>query len=146
MATEHPLDIDQGRCNCTALRRASRRLTATYDRMLAPHKIRSTQFSILFYLDREKKVRINDLAELLIMDGTTVTRNLKPLERDGYLSIEKGKDRRERWVGLTAEGKALLTEALPAWQEAQRNFEDSIGHEDAGDLRGMLNQVAALTG
>lgn len=115
-----------------------------YDKIMAPAGLRGTQFTILTVLSRLESLSISNLAEYLVMDRTTLTRNLKPLEKEGYLKVLPDvKDRRSRRIELTKAGKKAQKTALPYWQTAQGEMVDFIGKENAkrfiGDLR-----IAAL--
>ena len=87
---------------------------------------------------------INALAADLVMDRTTLGRNLQPLERDGLIAISSGSgDRRSKELRLTEAGAARLRAAVKGWAQAQRQFEAAFGAERAVDLRGLLHAVAA---
>jgi len=131
-------------CNCFAMRAAARHLSQSYDRFLAPSGLRTTQFSILARLKRRGPLTINALAEDMVMDRTTLGRNILPLERDGLISIEPtASDRRAKELRLTKAGEKRLQAALKGWSQAQARFETVFGAERAGDLRKLLRAVAA---
>ena len=131
-------------CNCFAMRAAARHLSQSYDRFLAPSGLRTTQFSILARLKRRGPLTINALAEDMVMDRTTLGRNVLPLERDGLISIEPtASDRRAKELRLTKAGEKRLQAALKGWSQAQARFETVFGAERAGDLRKLLRAVAA---
>src|SRR5438876_11565211 len=100
-------------CNCSTLRSATRVLTQAYDEVLRPSGLRTTQFSILARLAGVGPVPLSELAELLAMDRTTLARNLRPLEREDFLRLEVGSDRRERLIHLTPAGRRALARAMP---------------------------------
>src|SRR5262249_58023807 len=92
-------------CNCLAIRQAARHVTQFYDQVLAPTGLRTTQFSILARLRRRGPMTINALAGELVMDRTTLGRNIQPLERDGLIEVMRGRaDRRRHELNLTAAG------------------------------------------
>ena len=131
-------------CNCFAMRAAARHLSQSYDRFLASSGLRTTQFSILARLKRRGPLTINALAEDMVMDRTTLGRNILPLERDGLISIEPtASDRRAKELRLTKAGEKRLQAALKRWSQAQARFETVFGAERAGDLRKLLRAVAA---
>ena len=139
---------ENNRCNCTAMRKASRRLSQMYDAALAPSGLRSTQYSIL----RELKQRAGDpplmrhLAEAMVMDRSTLGQNLVPLERDGLVKLEPSRaDRRSKHVVLTPEGQRKYAEARLLWREAQDRFEQRFGGVEAAYLRKMLLGIAGDT-
>src|SRR5438874_2589851 len=84
-------------CNCLALRQAARHVTQFYDHYLVPTGVRATQFSILAMLEGLGPISINALAEAMVMDRTTLGRNIQPLEREGLIAVTKGRaDRRSK--------------------------------------------------
>ena len=133
--------LEEGRCNCSALRQAARYLTAAYDQALAESGLRTTQFSILYGLAARGPQTITDLAAVMAIDRTTLGRNLKLLEQDGLLRHRPGADRRERRLELTAPGRKRLEAAYPLWQKAQRQFESRFGQTNAERLRNVLRSV-----
>jgi DNA-binding MarR family transcriptional regulator len=131
-------------CNCLALRQAARHVTQFYDHYLVPAGVRTTQFSILAKLKRSGPTTINALAEEMVMDRTTLGRNIQPLEREGLIAVRKGRvDRRSRELHLTDAGAARLRAASKGWAEAQARFETVFGGERASELRALLRAVTA---
>jgi DNA-binding MarR family transcriptional regulator len=129
-------------CNCLALRKAARYITATYDRTLAPVGLRATQFNILQQLSARGEMTITSLADVSAMDRTTMASNLKPLAREGLLTVEpSATDRRARVVTITPDGQSRMEAALPLWRDVQARFEDSFGVKDAVQLRTSLAAV-----
>jgi DNA-binding MarR family transcriptional regulator len=129
-------------CNNLALRKAARYLGATYDKALAPTGLRATQFNILQRLSTEDQITITSLAEMIAMDRTTLATNLKPLAREGLVTVEPSPtDRRARIVTLTADGLARMKAALPYWRTVQAEFEESFGADKAAQLRAALGDV-----
>jgi DNA-binding MarR family transcriptional regulator len=138
--------MKEGVCNCLSLRQASRYITSVYDQMLSGADLRVTQFSILYKLSARGSMSINELSAILVMDRTTLGRNLKPLERDDFVVVRPGEvDRRERIVELTAMGKKKTAEALPFWREAQKVFESKFGIKRARELRETLGDVVTTS-
>lgn len=131
-------------CNCLALRQAARHVTQFYDLYLASTGVRATQFSILAKLERLGPITINALAADMVMDRTTLGRNIQPLERERLIAVTTGRaDRRSRELQLTDAGAARLRAAGKAWAEAQTRFEVSFGSKRASDLRAILRAVIA---
>jgi DNA-binding MarR family transcriptional regulator len=129
-------------CNCLALRQATRLVTQFYDQHLAASGLRSTQYSILAKLDRLGPTTINTLADQLVMDRTTLGRNILPLERDGLIRIrQNAADARSRDLELTAKGTNRLRAARAGWVEAQRDFDAAYGGKNAAELRALLKSV-----
>ena len=131
-------------CNCLAVRQAARHITQFYDQLLAPSGLRTTQFSILARLRRLGPMTINTLAADLVMDRTTLGRNILPLQRDGLITVEKGsRDRRRKELRLTEAGAARFRAARKGWTQAQRQFAAAFGAKRTVDLRALLHAVAA---
>jgi DNA-binding MarR family transcriptional regulator len=131
-------------CNCFAVRAAARHVTQAYDQFLAPTGLRTTQFSILAKLKRRGPLTINTLAEDMVMDRTTLGRNILPLERDGLIRIAPAaSDRRAKELHLTKAGEKLFEAARKQWSAAQARFETGYGAERAADLRNSLRAVVA---
>ena len=133
-------DID-GRCNCLAARQASRYLTAVYDQALSPVELRVTQFSILHKLMKSGPMAIGELANKMAMDRTTLSSNLKPLERDGLIDVVPGEDRRAKKTVITKAGLIRYRKALPLWAAVQTKFEGTYGKRPAAELRNALRAV-----
>jgi DNA-binding MarR family transcriptional regulator len=131
-------------CNCLAVRQAARHITQFYDQFLAPAGLRTSQFSILAKLQGFGPLSINALAAELVMDRTTLGRNILPLERDGLIEITPGSsDRRTKQLRLTKAGAARLRAAAPGWKEAQARFEEVFGRKRSSELRGSLHDVVS---
>ncbi len=126
-------------CLCFNLRKAARAVTQLYDAALEPAGLRATQFSLLAVLDGRDAVTITDLARAMVMDRTTLTRNLRPLEKQGLVAIAPGDDRRTREVSLTRRGRQTLTRATPRWRHAQTGMLDALGDRRARRLLGELS-------
>jgi DNA-binding MarR family transcriptional regulator len=131
-------------CNCLAVRQAARRITQFYDQLLAPSGLRTTQFSILAKLRRLGPMTINALAAEMVMDRTTLGRNILPLERDGLIAVEQGsRDRRSKELRVTEAGKARFRAGMKGWVQAQREFEKAFGAKRTADMRALLQAAAA---
>jgi len=126
-------------CNCFAVRAAARHVSQSYDQFLAPTGLRTTQLSILAGLKRKGPLTINALAEDMVMDRTTLGRNILPLQRDGLITIKPAaSDRRAMELRLTEAGEKRLKEGLGGWSQAQARFETVFGAKRAADLRALL--------
>ncbi len=106
-------------CACSAARRKSRELTRFYERMMRGSGLRAPQFSLLATLIQTGPIPATRLADFLGLERTTLTRNLRPLLRDGLVVIEEGADRRVHEVAITAKGQEAARRAFPAWRKAQ---------------------------
>jgi DNA-binding MarR family transcriptional regulator len=124
--------MNPGICNNTALRKAARRLTRFYDACMAETGLRAT-------------TTMAGLADLLSMDRATMGHNLRPLERDGLVTIQVGReDRREREVALSNAGAEVEAQSKPSWLKAQACFEKEFGKEDALAMRRLMVRIAQL--
>lgn len=128
-------------CLCLHAQRAARVLARRFDEAMRPAGITSGQFSLLNGLNRPEPPTIGAVADLLAMDRSTVTANLKPLERRGAVELAvDARDRRGRRVALTDVGRALLAEATPIWIREHGALEVEL--EGAGDaLRAGLRRL-----
>jgi len=130
-------------CNCLALRQAARHVSQFYDQFLVGRGLRATQYSILARLHRRGPTSINALAAALVMDRTTLGRNILPLQRDGLVAIRPGRaDLRSKEVHLTRVGAARFRAAAKDWRQAQTRFEAAFGGKRAKALRALLHEVA----
>lgn len=126
-------------CVCTVLRKASRASTQMYDRILEPSGMTIAQFSLLAALYYTRSIPMKKLAKRLVMDRTTLTRNLGPLERRNLVQlVGDPDDLRVRMVNLTAEGLEALISALPYWQQAQERMIAGLGQSLWQQLRSTL--------
>jgi DNA-binding MarR family transcriptional regulator len=129
-------------CNCLAVRQAARYVTQLYDRHLAASGLRTSQYGILAKLKRHGPMAINELAAELVMDRTTLGRNIRPLERDGLITITPGRtDRRVKELRLTAAGDERFQETRQTWIEVQQSFETGFGPERSAELRALLRAL-----
>ena len=131
-------------CSCFALRKAALAVTQMYDQALKPSGLRATQLSLLIAAERAGTLGIGELAGQLVMDRTTLTRNLKPLLDRGLLENVAGADRRRRPIAITAQGRAALSRALPYWREAQARMTGRLGRARWGRLIGDLRDTVDL--
>jgi DNA-binding MarR family transcriptional regulator len=130
-------------CTCLAIRQAARHVTQFYDQFLAPLGLRATQSSVLAKLGQLQPMTINALANELMMDRTTLGRNILPLQRAGLIAVVKGSaDRRSKELRLTDAGLARLRQARKGWTEAQTRFEKAFGGERTVELRALLHAVS----
>lgn len=129
-------------CLCLHVQRAARALARRFDEALRPVGLTNRQFSLLMSLNRPQPPAIAPVAQLLAMDRTTLTAALKPLERDGLVSIEPDPaDRRSRLLRLTERGHAVLARATPIWSETHAAVEAGLDGTDADGLRAGLTAL-----
>jgi DNA-binding MarR family transcriptional regulator len=140
-----PLEIrESARCTCLRVRRAARRITQIYDHSLAASGLTVTQFSLLANASAKDGLSIGEFAERVLMDPTTLTRNLRPLEKQRLIRTGRGPaDRRVRAIFLTEAGREKLREALPLWRVAQEHVEATLGPSMTAELNGLLDLSVA---
>ena len=123
-------------CLCLHLQRAARAVARRFDEAFRPLGLTSGQFSLLMALHRPQPPTLGEVSGLLAMDRTTLTANLKPLQRRGLLRVAVDRaDRRARRIALTAEGRALLKDALPHWRATQAETERRLTEVASDRLR-----------
>lgn len=125
-------------------RRATRLITQYYDQALAPTGLRSTQYSLLSVLSMMDEVSMQDLALVLAMDRTTLTRNLSPLLKKGWVKVSIGSDRRARPIRITPRGRSMLEKALPFWEKAQAQIVDQLGDANWDQIMRGLHQISMI--
>lgn len=118
-------------CLCALIRKAGRIATRNYDNILKPCGLKITQFSLLANIARNPAATVSDLAELLSMDQTTVSRNLRVLEKSGYIRLEgEMTDHRIKRIQISDLGVSKMNEARPLWEQAQLEMQRLLGREN----------------
>ena len=130
------------RCTAAALRRMARLATVVYDDALRPLGLKLTQYSLLINIRDSDAVSVTELSDRMMMDRTTLTRNLAPLRKAGWVQVGDI-DRRTRRITLTDEGQAVLERAIPIWESAEMQVRERIGLEESSELRDRLDQASA---
>lgn len=131
------------RCTGASLRRATRRLCQFYDDALRTTGLKLTQYSVLVTLAQAEDPSITDLADRLMMDRTTLTRNLRPLQNAGWVRLTRGGDARSRAIELTPAGREVLDRAAPVWREAELAVRARLGDDGGLGLRQLLARACA---
>jgi len=116
-------------CACFDLRKATRAVSRMYDGFLRDAGLNITQFSLLRLIRTEKELSISTLGRYMVMDRTSITRALAPLERDGLIDSRPGADKRIRIVSVTNKGRKLVEQAEPKWRQAQEALIETIGDD-----------------
>lgn len=138
MQRTHSLD----ECSCLRLRKLARRVTQLYDHALAPSGLSTNQFALLAHIWFLKNPTISRLGEQLVMDPSTVTRNLRPLVEKGWVQLQvSATDRRQREALLTDDGLATLRAGVPYWEAAQARLREMLGEEALSLLQGSLDEA-----
>jgi DNA-binding MarR family transcriptional regulator len=131
-------------CACFNVRKSARVLTQHYDAALQPVALRATQFSILAVLSACSGITVTELAHHLMMDRTTLTRNLRPLEKQGLVNTSPGEDKRTRLIELSKKGKNKLEKAIPLWKQAQKQVTRYMGSNRFNEFLTELNYIDKL--
>lgn len=137
---DQPID-----CICFSLRRAARLASRSYDAALAPVGLRNTQFSLLCVIEARGPLPLTELADLAVMERTTLTRNLRLLEKQKLVRSSPGEDKRQRVIQLTSQGRKTIQAALPAWRAAQKGLSGQLGKTRKQRLMDDLRFVVKVT-
>ena len=133
-----------GVCACRKMRLASRKITRMYDDVLRPAGVKATQFAVLAVVADQDEATLTELAGTLGMDRTTLSRNLRPLERDGLIKISAEGYRRARSANITNKGVAIMEKALPLWRSAQKSLKRRLGDDIWDRIQIELTEVEQL--
>ncbi len=131
-------------CACFNLRKAARAVTSMYDEALRPTGLRATQLPLLMITKVLGTATVTQLAKAVVMDRTTLTRNLRPLEKRGLIRVQEGEDRRVRHVTLRPRGHEILTKAIPLWREVQDRITAGLGEDRLRQLVSNLNATVRI--
>jgi DNA-binding MarR family transcriptional regulator len=131
-------------CMCGSFRRTARALTQLYEKALRPLGLRATQMTILQALSRTGEVLQGRLGEMLAMDSTSLTRTIAIMKRQGWIAENKGQDRRERWLRMSAAGEQKLKRAEAVWEKAQARLRDELGEKNWSGLLELTQQVTRV--
>ncbi|WP_164974672.1 MarR family winged helix-turn-helix transcriptional regulator [Halegenticoccus tardaugens] len=117
-------------CHCLAARKHAREITRLYDEKLRPHGLQSTQFSVLAVLGVRGPTQLGELADILGLERTSLTRSADRLEDEGWVTDAESDDARVRRLKLTTAGREKIEHAYPAWKEAQDEIERQKTHSE----------------
>ena len=145
-ASAPPVSITAGLAGCSnmKLRRLTRIVSRHYDAHLAHCGLKTTQYSLLVAVAHSGPLQQGELARLLSLDASTLTRNLRPLVDAGLLAIDAGSDGRSRQVSITAAGMERRTQARQHWKRAQLDFNNAVGQERVAALHGLVDYCYQL--
>lgn len=131
-------------CSGTALRQAARHLSKMYDEALASSGLSVNQYAMLSKLNRESGLMIQELAARMVMDRTTLSHLIRPLEQKGLVAISpSSEDGRRKVVALTSTGRATFKIAERLWRRAEDRFQKSFGKANAEEMRAMLHRICS---
>ena len=130
-------------CLCHEFRKTARVVINFYDDALKNADLKSNQFLILVAVAFMKSTNFKTLAEFLGIDQSTLARNLVTIEKQGFVTVKPGKNRREKIITLSRKGKRKLASAFPLWQKAQKTLLDKFGIDRWHKLKAEMDEVAA---
>ena len=131
-------------CACFDLRKATRAVSRMYDDFLRDAGLNITQLSMLRLIRAGKELSISTLGRYMVMDRTSITRALAPLERDGLIQSRPAADKRIRIVSITNKGRRLLENAEPGWRKAQETLIDTIGEDRWRAMSALLRDTTRM--
>jgi DNA-binding MarR family transcriptional regulator len=131
-------------CLCGNVRMASRALTSIYDRYLAPAGLNASQMAVLWCVVAREPVPMGEIGQALVMEKSTVTRNVATLSEMGLLETASGADVRQKLVSSTAKGRKTYAAALPCWESAQEAVEKALGEATFAQLVSGTKRASEL--
>jgi DNA-binding MarR family transcriptional regulator len=135
-----------GQCTANKTRQLARKVMAHFEDSIASLGIKGTQFALLGCVLRDGPIKPGDLAKVMALSASTLSRNVQPLIVQGWLTMGEGSDARSRLLSITPEGKKLWVQAGKRWQAAQVALGEQMGVARLAALHGMLdNALASLT-
>jgi DNA-binding MarR family transcriptional regulator len=135
-------EAPENACACATSRHIARLLTQLYDHFLRKAGVEAPQFALMVAIDKAERSHQSAIGRQCAMDRTTVSRNLKLLERKGWITSTRGRDRRERHVTLTREGRKRLAVGRPEWRKAQNYLRGVMTGEE---WTGMFHALQIAT-
>jgi DNA-binding MarR family transcriptional regulator len=132
-------------CACQNLRRLTRIVTRIYDQEMRKADIEITQYGLLTALATIGQANQKQLSAGFAIDSTTLTRTMAVIEKQGWVKVERGEDRRERLFSLTASGKRKLAQAAPHWEAAERRLLKALGEQDWKSMHETVARVTQAT-
>jgi len=128
------------------IRKAGRIATRNYDKCLKSSGLKSTQYGMLTNIAKNPAITVSELAELMFMDQTTVSRNLRVLQKSGYIHLEDDiADQRVKRIQITDFGVSKMNEAMPLWEKAQLDMERVLGRENIDVMMKTFKKLAKQT-
>jgi len=131
-------------CVAYNFRKTSRLITSFYRKTISPSGLKGNQFPLLLAIKLKQPISITELATSLELDRTTLSRNLKLLEKHGYINLEHDSDHRVRNVQLSQNGQEKLDLALPLWQQAQDRITKQFGEERWNNLLESIHEITKI--
>jgi len=140
MSANKKTDISEIGASCVAnnFRKTYRQILKYYDDIISESGLHGTQFPVMLAISRSQPVSVSNLAKIMDVDRTTISRSIKLLEKEGFIFFSHSSDSRVKNIALTAEGLKAFEHAVPLWQKAQNSILEKIGEDEWGNmLRGF---------
>jgi DNA-binding MarR family transcriptional regulator len=131
-------------CSSFKLRQLTRRVSQHFDHIVGSAGLKTTQYSLLSHIAKLGPVRPGELAAAMEMDASTLTRNLQPLLKQGWVEVGPGDDGRSRLVRVTDAGRVKRAEAQRDWKRAQLAFNEQMGDARVVRLHALIDECLAL--
>jgi len=131
-------------CSSLKLRQLSRRVSQHFDRIVGEAGLKTTQYSLLSHITRLGPIRPGELADVMEMEPSTLTRNLQPLIAHGWVVLGAGADGRSRSIEATDAGRAKRSEAQREWKRAQMTLNERLGPQRVAHLHSVIDECLAL--
>jgi DNA-binding MarR family transcriptional regulator len=129
-------------CIAVRLRLLNRVVTNLYDNALRPLGLKVSQLNILVVTAELGLARPAQVCEILQLNASTLSRNVKPMQAHGWLEVVPEEDARVQPFRLTPQGKRLIEKAVPAWEKAQRQATELLRDEGIA----LLDKTARKVG
>jgi DNA-binding MarR family transcriptional regulator len=130
-------------CLGVRVRLLNRTMTRIYDAALRPHGLTAAQLNLLASIESLEPARAGELANLLSLEISTLSRNAHLMERAGWVTIERAERGNGRVLRLTKAGARKLEEATPAWRQAQKEARSLLGNDEASLIRDLVDGIWA---
>ncbi len=128
-------------CINAKMRKLHRLINMAYQKKIRAFGLRGSMLSILFIIGKQTEIHQKTIAEMLVLDPSTMSRDLKKLMHQGLISIEKGQDPRYSNLKLTDAGKQLLEEISPVWEALQHKLQHILGDFDIQQIDELTKSV-----
>lgn len=128
-------------CINAKLRRLHKLVSTAYERKLKPYGLQGSMLSILFIIGKRQHINQKSLAEILMLDPSTMSRDLKKLVSKGWIQVQKGEDARHTELALSPAGKTFLEEVTPVWERLHQSMESILGKYQIGQIDGITDAV-----
>ncbi len=133
--------LDPSNCSCAMLQRGARKVTRAYELALRPAGLTPNQFTLLTIISRLEVMSVNQLADIIGCERTTLSRNLKPLIRDGFIETDTGQDQRIKKILITSSGREKQQTAETLWTTAQDDLVSKLGISSWSKLMQLLTEL-----